>query len=270
MMVDEIQTGFGRTGRWFGFEHDGVVPDVVTLAKAMGNGMPVGACWARARRRRGVRARRPRQHLQRHGDRHRRGQRGDRRDAPHRRPGAGRRARAPGWRPALAALPGVAAVRGQGLLLAAELDGRRRAGASTARLLAAGLVTNAVTPTALRFAPPLTVTDAEIDEAVDDDRARRWPMTRAPPRRHRPRRRRGPRTCSTSPRRPPAELGRPLDGRGAALIFEKPSTRTRHSMEMAVVQLGGHPVYTRGERDRHRRARAGRGRRADPAGLPRG
>ena len=47
MMIDEIQTGFGRTGRWFGFEHSGVAPDVVTLAKAMGNGMPVGACWAR-------------------------------------------------------------------------------------------------------------------------------------------------------------------------------------------------------------------------------
>jgi ornithine carbamoyltransferase len=45
----------------------------------------------------------------------------------------------------------------------------------------------------------------------------------------------------------PAELGRPLGGRGVALIFEKPSTRTRHSTEIAVVQLGGHPVYTRGE-----------------------
>ena len=42
-------------------------------------------------------------------------------------------------------------------------------------------------------------------------------------------------------------LARPLAGRGAALIFEKPSNRTRHSMEMAVSQLGGHPVYTRGE-----------------------
>jgi len=42
-------------------------------------------------------------------------------------------------------------------------------------------------------------------------------------------------------------LGHPLTGQGAALIFEKPSNRTRHSMEMAVVQLGGHPVYTRGE-----------------------
>ncbi|HEY5664096.1 MAG TPA: ornithine carbamoyltransferase [Ilumatobacter sp.] len=47
--------------------------------------------------------------------------------------------------------------------------------------------------------------------------------------------------------RPVAALGRPLEGQGVALIFEKPSNRTRHSMEMAVVQLGGHPVYTRGE-----------------------
>lgn len=42
-------------------------------------------------------------------------------------------------------------------------------------------------------------------------------------------------------------LPKVLDGQGVALIFEKPSNRTRHSMEMAVVQLGGHPVYTRGE-----------------------
>ncbi|MGM3288878.1 aminotransferase class III-fold pyridoxal phosphate-dependent enzyme, partial [Bacillus cereus group sp. BC22] len=47
LIIDEIQTGFCRTGEWFGFEHHGVRPDVVTLAKAMGNGMPVGACWAR-------------------------------------------------------------------------------------------------------------------------------------------------------------------------------------------------------------------------------
>ncbi len=43
------------------------------------------------------------------------------------------------------------------------------------------------------------------------------------------------------------ELKQPLAGQGVALIFEKPSNRTRHSMEIAVVQLGGHPVYTRGE-----------------------
>jgi ornithine carbamoyltransferase len=47
--------------------------------------------------------------------------------------------------------------------------------------------------------------------------------------------------------RPIRELGAPLAGQGVALIFDKPSTRTRHSMEMAVFQLGGHPVYTRGD-----------------------
>jgi acetylornithine/N-succinyldiaminopimelate aminotransferase len=47
-MVDEVQTGLGRTGEWFGFQHMGVQPDVVTMAKALGNGMPIGACWARA------------------------------------------------------------------------------------------------------------------------------------------------------------------------------------------------------------------------------
>ncbi len=46
-MVDEVQTGLGRTGKWFGFEHFGVRPDVVTMAKALGNGVPIGACWAR-------------------------------------------------------------------------------------------------------------------------------------------------------------------------------------------------------------------------------
>ena len=48
LIIDEVQTGLGRTGRWFGFEHTGVQPDVVTMAKALGNGMPIGACWARA------------------------------------------------------------------------------------------------------------------------------------------------------------------------------------------------------------------------------
>ncbi|HUE91063.1 aspartate aminotransferase family protein [Pseudomonas sp.] len=47
MMVDEVQTGLGRTGTWFGFQHAGIVPDVITLAKALGNGFPIGACLAR-------------------------------------------------------------------------------------------------------------------------------------------------------------------------------------------------------------------------------
>ena len=48
LMLDEVQTGLGRTGHWFAFLAQGLEPDVVTMAKALGNGMPVGACWARA------------------------------------------------------------------------------------------------------------------------------------------------------------------------------------------------------------------------------
>jgi acetylornithine aminotransferase len=46
MILDEIQTGIGRTGHWFAFQHEGIVPDVVTVAKALGNGIPIGACLA--------------------------------------------------------------------------------------------------------------------------------------------------------------------------------------------------------------------------------
>ncbi len=47
MIVDEVQTGFGRTGRWFGYEHAAITPDILTLAKAMGGGFPVGAMMSR-------------------------------------------------------------------------------------------------------------------------------------------------------------------------------------------------------------------------------
>ena len=46
LMVDEVQTGIGRTGNWFAFQKDGIVPDVLSLAKGLGNGIPIGACLA--------------------------------------------------------------------------------------------------------------------------------------------------------------------------------------------------------------------------------
>ena len=46
LMLDEVQSGIGRTGKWFAFQHSGVMPDVMTLAKGLGSGMPIGACLA--------------------------------------------------------------------------------------------------------------------------------------------------------------------------------------------------------------------------------
>lgn len=48
-MMDEVQTGMGRTGQWFGFQHADITPDVITLAKGLGNGFPIGACLAQGK-----------------------------------------------------------------------------------------------------------------------------------------------------------------------------------------------------------------------------
>ncbi|MEE9548283.1 MAG: aminotransferase class III-fold pyridoxal phosphate-dependent enzyme, partial [Nitrosomonadaceae bacterium] len=46
LMLDEVQCGIGRSGKWFAFQHSGIVPDVITLAKGLGSGVPIGACLA--------------------------------------------------------------------------------------------------------------------------------------------------------------------------------------------------------------------------------
>jgi len=171
LIMDEVQTGLGRTGRWWGFEHAGITPDIVTSAKALGNGMPIGACWARTDV---ASAFQPGDHGSTFG-----GQplaaaaalatltvmEGE--DVPARAASSGAR-----LTKSLEGIAGVAAVRGLGLLLAAELEPAVLAAHDGAkgvqlRLLDAGLVVNAVTSTALRLAPPLLVSDAEIDEAVE-------------------------------------------------------------------------------------------------------
>lgn len=165
MMVDEIQTGFGRTGAWFGFEHAGVTPDVVTMAKALGNGMPVGACWAR---REVAAAFRPGDHGSTYSGTALATAAVRAVLAEMRRLDAPRLAREQGarLREALLAVPGITGVRGAGLLLGAELDGGLVAADVVAAALRHGLIVNAVTPSTVRLAPPLTVTGTEIDEAV--------------------------------------------------------------------------------------------------------
>ena len=166
LIMDEVQTGLGRTGRWWGYQHAPALrPDIVTMAKALGNGVPIGACWADTDV---ARAFRPGDHATTFG-----GQPLAARaalavleimeavNAPALAARAGGRLTA-----ALHSVPGIVAVRGVGLLIAAELAPGIDATVVATSCLHAGLVVNAVTPTALRFAPSLLVTDDEIDGAV--------------------------------------------------------------------------------------------------------
>ena len=165
LIVDEVQTGLGRTGKWFAFEHFGVRPDIVTMAKALGNGVPIGACWATAE---AASAFEPGDHATTYGGQPLAARAAlatlqvmQRENVPERAARAGAR-----LAEGLARIPGVAGVRGLGLLLAAELAEGSDSKAVAATCLEHGLVVNAVTATALRFEPSLLVTDDEIDEAL--------------------------------------------------------------------------------------------------------
>ena len=169
LIIDEIQTGVARTGEWFAFQHEDVMPDIVTMAKGLGNGMPIGAVWAKHEFSEAFNP-------------------GDHGSTFAGGPLAAAAARATlmvmeemnapavatekgaELTAALLALEGVDSVRGKGLLLAAELneDGLRgRTGGEVSAALAMnGVLSNGVTKTALRFAPPLTVSSGEIEEAI--------------------------------------------------------------------------------------------------------
>lgn len=165
MMVDEVQTGFARTGEWFGFQHAGIAPDVVTMAKGIGNGFPVGAIWAR---REVAAVFQPGDHGSTYSGTAIAGAAVSAVIAEMKRIDAPRMAREKGEHLArrLSAVEGVVDVRGQGLLRAADLGSGRDAKAVYGALLERGLVTNAVNATSLRLAPPITTPVEQIDEAV--------------------------------------------------------------------------------------------------------
>jgi acetylornithine/N-succinyldiaminopimelate aminotransferase len=163
-LVDEVQTGLGRTGEWFGFQHFGVQPDIVMMAKALGNGVPIGACWARDDV---AAAFVPGDHATTYGGQPLATSAAravlrvmEEEDVPARARAAGKR-----LTDALLGVDGIVGVRGLGLLLAAELA-EPVAKDVAARALEAGLVLNAVTDNALRLAPSLLVSDDEIAEGV--------------------------------------------------------------------------------------------------------
>jgi len=164
LMVDEIQTGLGRTGRWFAFQHAGIEPDVVTMAKALGNGVPIGACWARSEV---AAAFSPGDHGSTFGGQPLAAAAAratlavmEAEDVPARAGRAGARLRA-----GLEGLDGVTGIRGAGLLLGVALD-HEGAKDVVAAALARGLVVNAPRPDTIRLAPSLLVSDEELEEGL--------------------------------------------------------------------------------------------------------
>ena len=168
MMLDEIQTGIGRSGEWFAWQHSGAQPDVLTSAKALGNGVPIGACLAH-----GAAAElfQPGNHgstfggnplacaaalavidtLQAENLVPRAGELGARLLAD--------------FRQALDGIPAVREIRGKGLLLAIELD--RPCGELVAQALTEGLLINVTAGQVIRLLPPLIFGDAEVTQLVE-------------------------------------------------------------------------------------------------------
>jgi len=169
LMLDEVQTGMGRTGHWFAFQHSDIKPDVMVLAKGLGNGMPIGACLAR-----GAAATlfEPGNHGSTFGGNPlacsaalaviattekenlvaRAGQLGQR--------------MLNGFHQQLSGTAGVVEIRGLGLMLAVELD--RPCAALVKQALARGLLINVTADKVVRLLPPLIISDAQADRIVTE------------------------------------------------------------------------------------------------------
>jgi acetylornithine aminotransferase len=167
LMIDEVQSGIGRTGKWFAHQWSGIVPDVMALAKGLGSGVPIGACLAR-----GVAAKvfKPGNHgttfgggplvsvaaittldvIEKDGLLENAEQQG--------------RVIQDGLRRSLAGVAGVKEIRGLGLMLGVELD--RPCGDIVKRALEAGLVTNVTADKVIRLLPPLVIAKNEAEMLV--------------------------------------------------------------------------------------------------------
>jgi acetylornithine/N-succinyldiaminopimelate aminotransferase len=165
LIFDEVQTGLGRTGRMFGYQHFGVSPDIMTLAKTLGGGFPIGCCLAKNQ---WADVFEPGDHAATFGGN----------------PLACAAAIAAvteikdgGWvanadavgtyfRERLAEVPGINEVRGLGLMIAAEFN-EPKARMMAAGALEKGLIVNPIGENVLRFVPPLILTTEMVDRAID-------------------------------------------------------------------------------------------------------
>jgi acetylornithine aminotransferase len=168
LMLDEIQTGMCRTGKWFACQHEGVVPDVMTLAKGLGNGVPIGACLAHGK---AANVFRPGSHGSTFSgnplvcrvalaviEELQKGKLAERAAK------LGRRLLA-GLGEKLGNVQGVKEIRGRGLMLAVELD--RPCKELLQHALENGILINVTAENVVRLLPPLIFTDNEADLLVE-------------------------------------------------------------------------------------------------------
>jgi acetylornithine aminotransferase len=167
LMIDEVQSGIGRTGKWFGYQHAGIRPDVITLAKGLGSGVPIGACVAAGPAK----------------DVFRPGSHGSTFGGGPLACAAGLATLAAmedeklvdnaarmgelirsGFRAAFTDVAGVVEVRGMGLMIGIELD--RPCGDLAKQALDAGLLINVTAERVVRLLPPLVINEAEAREVV--------------------------------------------------------------------------------------------------------
>ena len=163
LILDEVQTGIGRTGRWFAHQHNGVVPDVMTLAKALGGGVPIGACLA------GPRADvfEPGDHGSTFGGNPLACAAGVAVLRTIEEQGLVGHAAEMGelLRDYLRGLEGVKTVRGRGLMQAVVFE-QPVAKEFQSRCLAEGVIVNAVDEETVRLVPPLVISADEIERAL--------------------------------------------------------------------------------------------------------
>jgi acetylornithine aminotransferase len=169
MMLDEVQTGIARTGAWFAFQHEAVRPDVIALAKGLGNGVPIGACLARGP---AATLFTPGTHASTFG--------GNplacsaalavlrtitEQDLVTRAARLGERIRE-GLARGLPPAAGVREIRGRGLMIGIELE--RPCTDLVQRALERGLLINVTAERVIRLLPPLVLSDAQAERIVDE------------------------------------------------------------------------------------------------------
>ena len=164
LILDEIQTGMGRTGKWFAYQHNGILPDIVTLAKSLGNGVPIGACIANHK---AADVMKPGSHGSTFGGNPLACAAGLAVIKTIAQENLVERAATVGKLlqdklvEALAGVPGVSEIRGQGLMIGIQLD--RPCKQLMAEALQQGLLISVQSEHVIRLLPPLIISDEQVD-----------------------------------------------------------------------------------------------------------